>query len=154
MRKSIVLVLGLCLVGGLAGCTRSPEPAPTSPPVAPTHKIDGSVLPQSVAGYTALGKMPAIGQLEATYVRDAAALDVAVVTLDPSGDYNKTELRDQQWYGGVNRCGTLWEGGAEQTAQSACITVLTDGVMMTVSGGKQAVADLAQLAEAIHKVLA
>ena len=153
MRKSVVIVVGLCLLGGLAGCTRSADPSPTNPPVAPTHKIEGSVLPASVAGYTVLGAAPVAGQLEATYTRNSVPLDLAVVTFDPTGEYGKTELGDQQWYG-TSRCGALGRADAGKTQQWACVTVLTDGVMTTLSGGNQMVSDMVQLAEAIHAVLA
>ena len=155
MRRGVVWVMGLCLIG-LAGCTDDPDPFPTTPPVAPNHQIAGSVLPKAASGYTVLGAAPVAGQLEATYARDADPLDLAVVSFDSSGFFGETRLSEQQWYG-ASRCGILWEGGEGQTPRptmTTCVTVLTDGVMTTVASGKQTPYDLAQLASAIYQRLA
>jgi hypothetical protein len=66
-----------------------------------------------------------------------------------------TYVADSQWYG-PSRCGILWESSAQKTPQPhqvACITVLTDGVMTTVSGGQQSVEDIAELANDIERSL-
>lgn len=156
MKKAAMWLAGLVLLAGLAGCTSTPGPDPTVPPVAPSRGLTGSVLPWRVAGYTALGPTPSPSQMSVTYARDAQSLDLAVVTFDPTGDYGQVDLSNQQWYG-PSRCGILWTGDAQTTPapqQSACVTVLTDGVMTTVSGGQQTPADLADLANAIYDLLA
>ena len=154
MRRLIWIPLVIVMV--LAGCTRDPGPDPTIPPVKPSHKITGSVLPYSIAGYTALGPTPAPEQMSVTYARDTQPLDLVVVSFDLTGDYGRTELSGQQWYG-PSRCGILWKGDQDATPpvqQVACITVLTDGVMTAVTGGQQTVGDLALLVNAIHDTLA
>ncbi|MCL2785102.1 MAG: hypothetical protein FWD55_06660 [Propionibacteriaceae bacterium] len=156
MKALSVGILGILVVIGVSGCTADPGVDPTVPPIPPTHQIVGSVLPEAVAGYTVLGEIPAPGQMTATYGRDAAPLDLAVVTFDPTGEFGQTTLTDQAWYG-VTRCGILWKGDSQATpqpTQAACITVLTDGVMTVVSGGEQTPADLSILANAIHDQLA
>jgi len=143
-------------VACLAGCNQPTGPDPTIPPYLPDHQIAGSTLPVKVDGYTALGPAPVAGQESVTYSRDADPLDLAVVTFDPSGDFGAMSLSSQQWYG-LSRCGIMWKGDAKQTpqpVQSACVTILTDGVMTTVSGGSQTPNDLAELANAIYKILA
>jgi len=153
MRRLAVLVCGLGVVTGLAGCTHDPGPDPTVPPVAPVHRAGGSVLPYRVAGYTAAGSTPAPQQLTATYISDTAPLDIAVVTFDPTGGMGTVTLSGQQWYG-PSRCGILWSsGGTPGVQQAACITVLTDGVMTTVAGGTQTPDNLATLANAINDLL-
>jgi len=152
MKKFLSVVVALVFLGG---CTQQQGPDPTVPPMVPEHKISGSTLPAKVAGYTALGPTPTSHQMEVTYARDAQPLDLAVVTFDPSGEFGKVSLSNQQWYG-TSRCGTLWKGDANQTpqpTQSACVTVLTDGVMTTVSGGAQTPQDMAGLANAIYQLL-
>jgi len=50
----------------------------------------------------------------------------------------------------------MWKGDLDVTPrpmQVACVTVLTDGVMTTVSGGQQTPEDLASLANAIYDLL-
>jgi len=161
MRKIVVAIVGLCLAGALAGCTHTATASDTLPPENPTHRIAGSVLPQRVAGYTALGgsgatPAPTPGQTTVTYAADNQPLNLAVVTFDPTGKFGAVSLSNQQWYG-TSRCGVLWKGDAGQTprpTQSACVTVLTDGVMTTVAGGSQTPSDLAQLANAIYDQLA
>ncbi len=140
----------------LVGCTPDEGPDPTIPPLTPTHQIAGSVLPAKAGGYTVMGDLPEAGQATATYVRDTQPLDLAVVTFDPSGEMGQALFGDQQWYG-ASRCGLLWEGDPEATPQpmqAACVTVLTDGVMTTVSGGSQSASDLSELANAIYATLA
>ena len=154
MKKYIVVLVGICLLV-LAGCTKSPTADPTVPPVPPTHSIAGSTLPAAVAGYSAL-ETNAGNLTTMTYARDAQPLDLAVVTFDSTGQYGTTTLTNQQWYE-ASRCGILWQGDVNQTprpSQSACITVLTDGVMTTVSGGSQTPADLSILANGIYDLLA
>ncbi|MCL2471655.1 MAG: hypothetical protein FWF25_07955 [Propionibacteriaceae bacterium] len=155
MKKLIAALAGIVLVAGLTGCSHNSGPNPTEPPEIPTHQIAGSVLPQKVAGYTALGPTPAPDQTSVTYASDAQPLDLAVVSFDPTGQYGQVTLTGQQWYG-ASRCGTLWKGDAKATPQQsqiACVTVLTDGVMTTVSGGQQTASDMAVLANAIYDQL-
>jgi hypothetical protein len=125
--------------------------------VAPTHRIEGSVLPAKAAGYSALGDKPVAQQTTATYGQDLVPLNIAVVTFYPaSAGMGTTQLGGQQWYG-TSRCGTLWTGDSKATprpTQSACITSLLDGVMTTVSGGTQTPEELSRLANAISDVLA
>jgi len=152
----LLWVIGTCLLMLLAGCTTPQTTDPTIPPYLPDHTIAGSVLPAKVAGYTALGSTPVAQQMSVTYARDIEHKDLAVVTFDPSGDLGKAVLTNQQWYG-VSRCGIMWQGDPKQTprpTQAACVTVLVDGVMTTVSGGTQTPDDLAELANAIYKTLA
>ena len=154
--KRLLWVFGILLVC-LAGCGQKDDGVdPTIPPYLPDHQIAGSTLPGKIAGYTALGAAPVAQQMSATYARDTQPLDLVVVTFDPSGDFGTVSLSNQQWYG-VSRCGIMWKGDAKQTpqpTQSACVTVLVDGVMTTVSGGEQTPDDLAGLANAIYKTLA
>ncbi|MCL2735285.1 MAG: hypothetical protein FWD75_01475 [Propionibacteriaceae bacterium] len=155
MKTLVTSLTGAVLLIALAGCTGATAPDPTVPPIQPTHRIAGSTLPQKVAGYTALGPAPTLQQMTATYARDAQPLDLAVVTFDTTGDFGTTTLTKQQWYG-ASRCGLLWQSDAKVTptpTQVACITVLTDGVMTTVSGGQQTPQDMASLANAIYEVL-
>jgi len=149
------IVVAAVAVAGLGGCTREPGPDPMLPTVSPTRKIDGSTLPEKVAGYTALGGAPAAKQTTATYASDTEPLDLVVVTLDPNSDLAGAELMSSHWYG-VTRCGVLWTGDPKATPQpqqSACITFLTDGIMTSVSGGQQTPEQLAQLANAINDEL-
>ena len=151
--KRFAWVLGLLLV--LAGCTAEEEPDLTTPPMTPTRQIQGSILPYQVADYTALGSTPGPLQMSVTYASDHAPLDLAVVTFDPTGEFQGTPLSESKWYG-LSRCGIMWTSGAQTTPQPmqvACITVCTDGVMTTVSGGQQSVEDIAELANAIYEVL-
>jgi len=154
--KKLWCLVGIALLASLAGCSTPEGPDPTIPPYLPDHQIAGSTLPVKVAGYTALGAVPTAQQKSVTYASDSDPLDLAVVTFDPTGDLGKTLFTDQQWYG-LSRCGVMWKGDANQTpqpTQSGCVTVLTDGVMTTVSGGFQTPNDLAELANAIYKTLA
>jgi len=153
--KKLSLVIGIALLC-LAGCSQPEGPDPTIPPYLPDHQIAGSTLPAKVGGYTALGSIPAPQQMSVTYARDTKPDDLAVVTFDPTGEFGQVSLSNQQWYG-LSRCGILWKGDAKQTPQPtqvACVTVLTDGVMTTVSGDEQTPDDLAGLANAIYKTLA
>ena len=153
--KKLSWLLGIVVLAFLGGCTQSGDPDPTIPPYLPQHQISGSVLPAKAAGYTALGPTPAPKQMTATYARDAQPLDLAVVSFDPTGEFGTMTLSNQQWYE-ASRCGIMWKGDANQTpqpTQAACVTVLTDGVMTTVSGGDQTPEDLADLANAIYKSL-
>jgi hypothetical protein len=121
----------------------------------PVRQINGSVLPGEVGDYAVLGDEPQPLQMTATYARTSSALDLAVVSFDPTGEFQKTSLSDDKWYG-MSRCGVLWKSDAKVTPkpmQFACITVLADGVMTTVSGGKQSVEEIAELANAIHDLL-
>jgi len=157
-RKLVLWVVLGVMAGsfGLAGCSQATVGTPTTPPSPPSHKIAGSVLPAKVADYSVLGAAPVAGQLTATYARDAEPLDLAVVTFDPTGEFGQTELTDDIWYD-ASRCGILWKGDVKTTPrpqQAACITVLTDGVMTTVSGGAQTPTQLAGLANAIYAQLA
>jgi len=154
--KRLCWVIGIALAACLTGCSEPEGPDPTIPPYLPDHQIAGSTLPDKVAGYTALGTTPTPDQMSVTYASDANPLDLAVVSFDPTGDFGKVSFSNQQWYG-LSRCGTMWKGDAKQTpqpTQSACVTVLTDGVMATVSGGDQTPDALAELANAIYKILA
>jgi len=154
--KKPVWIIAILFSTLLVGCSGDSQPNPTVPPQEPTHRIAGSQLPDSVGGYTAMGKPPKAEQLTATYVNDNQPLDLVVVTLDPSGEYGLVELGDQQWYG-TSRCGILWKGDPKstpRTQQVACITPLIDGVMTLVSGGTQSVEDIAQLATAMTETLA
>jgi len=119
--------------------------------VPPTHRMADSVLPSAVAGYTAYGATPTADTTQVTYRLDSNPLDLAVVSFDPTGEFGKTTLSDQSWYG-ESRCGALWKGDSNTTPrpiQAACITVLTDGVMTVVAAGDQTPAELAVLANAI-----
>ncbi len=157
MRKLVIGAVTALACLSMSGCTQETGPDPTLPPVAPSHRISGSVLPWQVDGYTALGATPAPQQTTVTYARDSQPLDLAVVTFDPTGDLGGTSLAGQQWYG-ASRCGVLWKSGdakaTPRPTQSACVTVLTDGVMTTVSGGQQTPEDLSGLANAIYQLLA
>lgn len=156
MKHLMTTILAVVFIAAAAGCTSQTEVSPTVPPTAPTHRISGSVLPFRVGGYTALGSAPAPGQMEASYARDTQPLDLAIVSFDSTGEYGQMPLSGQQWYG-ASRCGTLWKGDPKvtpQPMQSACVTVLTDGVMTTVSGGQQTPEDLSDLANSIYAVLA
>ncbi|MDR0847765.1 MAG: hypothetical protein LBN10_01770 [Propionibacteriaceae bacterium] len=155
MRK-ILAGLGAAFVLVLAGCGGDPGPDPTVPPQAPSHSIAGSTLPAKVSAYTALGSAPRATDITATYAADTDPLNLAVVSFDATGDFGTTYLTDQVWYG-MSRCGILWRGDSNQTPrveQAACITVLTDGVMTTVAGGRQTPEELSVLANAIHSQLA
>jgi len=149
-------LIGIALVACLAGCTQPTDTDPTVPPYLPDHQIAGSSFPAKVAGYTRLGSAPVPGQLVVTYARDSDPLDLVVVSFDPTGEFGKTSLSSQQWYG-LSRCGIMWKGDANQTPQvnvAACVTILTDGVMGTVSSGVETPNQLAELANAIYKTLA
>jgi hypothetical protein len=155
VNKAVVVSQVLVLGAVMAGCTHQQGPDPTIPPVAPSRQVAGSTLPARAGGYTAMGSAPATAQTSATYARDADPSDLVVITLDANGHFGTAEFDDQQWYG-ASRCGTLWKGDPDATprpTQMACVTVLTDGVMTSVSAGKQTAAELAELANAIYSVL-
>ena len=153
--KKLACVLVVIVMGFASGCTKEVEIDNTIPPMQPTRQISGSVLPAEIGDYVVLGPPPQPLQMTATYAHISSALDLAVVDFDPTEVFQKTKLSDDKWYG-PSRCGVLWKSEAKVTpkpTQFACITVLTDGVMTTVSGGKQSLEEVAELANAIHDTL-
>ncbi|MCL1907097.1 MAG: hypothetical protein FWG08_04180 [Propionibacteriaceae bacterium] len=153
MKKILGLGLILCVL--LAACSKEEEPDITIPPQAPTKSMGGAVFPIEVGDYTVLGPDPVPQQLSVTYAHNNSPLDLVVVSFDFTGEFQGTNLRESQWYG-TSRCGILWKSNAQKSPppqQVACITMLTDGVMTSVSGGQQSVFDIAELANAIERTL-
>ena len=152
MRK---MVLAIAILIAMTGCSREEVEDKTVPPVVPTRQIQGSTFPTHVGGYTALGAEPSPLQRSVTYSSDLAPLDLVVVTSDQSSVFLETNLSNDRWYG-VSRCGILWESDGQTTpkpTQVGCVTVLTDGVMTTVSGGSQSIEDIAALANSIYEAM-
>jgi hypothetical protein len=130
-------------------------PDPTIPPQAPSRAWYGSLLPETVAGYSVLGGAPVEGQTQATYALDADRSVLIVMEFDPTGRFGPVGLEDDVWYG-MSRCGMLWERDEPEagiSSQAACVTILQDGVLSTVGAGGQLPADVALVANAVYDTL-
>ena len=145
------LVALVVVAGVMAGCTRTDPGDPmTSPPLVPVGHVVGATLPRQAAGYTALGSLPAPGQLQVTYALDSDTAQLAVVTLSTDPAFTATPLTDDHWFD-HSRCGGLDQ--IDDKAQNACVTPLADGVMTVVGTTVQTPEQLAALANAVVAVL-
>jgi hypothetical protein len=145
-------VVGLAILGlALAGCSRQAPGDPlTVAPLAPVGHVTGATLPRQAAGYTALGSLPAPGQLQATYALDTDTAQLAVVTLSTDSTYGETPLDEGRWFA-QSRCGGLDE--IDDARQNACLAPLVDGVLTVVGTTVQTPEELAGLANAIVAAL-
>ncbi|MDR1386661.1 MAG: hypothetical protein LBJ44_03530 [Propionibacteriaceae bacterium] len=141
-RLAAAVLVGLTLVTGCSSGT--PDDPSTWPGWQASHRRAGSVLPLKVAGFSALGATPGPAQDSVTYTRDTNPFDLVVVTLSADLDQTEVQLSEAVWYG-VSRCGWL----DRSAQQSACVSVLLDGLMTAVGSGEVDPPGLANLANAI-----